>query len=245
MERIEHLSDSVTLYLGDCREILPRLGNVDAVVTDPPYGIGYTNSQSGRAVIGRKSLRRSAGSVLGDNERVTPELLARLGVGRYRIVWGANHFTFMPTAGRWLVWDKTGGGRGPKDSFSDVEFAWLSDRSTSPGSAEIFHYLWKGVCQDGEKGEKRHHLTQKPVALMRWCLGLIPDAVTIADPFMGSGTTGVACVQLRLRFIGIELEQKHFDTACRRIADELKQPRLDLAPDPQVKQSSLFGGGAA
>lgn len=127
------------------------------------------------------------------------------------------------------VWDKNPSGA-VADSFSDAELFWTS----FSGKRRIYRHLWKGVCQASEKGGKqRWHPTQKPIVVMQWCIGLMPDAVaTILDPYMGSGTTGVAAVKLGRKFIGIEIEPTYFDIACRRIGDALKQQDLFIAPPP-------------
>lgn len=207
------------LILGDCRDVLPTLGKVDAVVTDPPYGIAYTASVPSRAnTTGNVNL----GAIHGDDEPFDPEPWLQWPC----IMWGANHFAARLPHGRWLAWNKLGG-KEPWDQFSDVEFAWQNKRAAD----KIFSHLWKGLCQAGA-GEKRFHPTQKPVALMKWCLGFLPDAGTILDPFMGSGTTGVAAVQMGRTFIGVEREPKYFEIARRRIEDA-------------QRQSDLFIGAAA
>ena len=134
-------------------------------------------------------------------------------------MWGADHYrTRLPATGRMLAWDKTRGGHGPKDSFSDVEFAWHAQK----GAARIFHYLWKGVCQDGEKGQKRMHPSQKPIALMLWCLNFIADpTLRVVDPYMGSGSTGVAAIRAGRRFLGIEKDREVFERALHRIEVEV------------------------
>lgn len=138
--------------------------------------------------------------------------------------------------GRWLAWNKLGHLE-PWDDFSDVEFAWQNRR----GADRIFSLLWKGLVQ-GEKigGGERFHPTQKPVGLMAWCLEQAGDAETILDPFMGSGTTGVACVNLGRKFIGIEIEPRYFDIACKRIAEAYRQPRLFAEPRAVPKQETFL-----
>ncbi len=131
----------------------------------------------------------------------------------------------LPDKGRFLAWNKLGDME-PWDSFSDVEFAWHSqDRA-----ARIFSMKWKGLACDkvGENGGLREHTTQKPIRLMQWCIeeARVPLGATVVDPFMGSGTTGVACMNLGRKFIGIEIEPKYFDIACRRIEDAQRQQRL-------------------
>jgi len=200
--RREQIGDC-TLYLGDCREILPLLPKVDAVVTDPPYGISYQKGTGGKG----KHTVRNIEAIAGDTEPFDPT--PWLGFDEV-ILWGANHYASRLPHGRWLAWDKLAG-MPEFDSFSDVEFAWRKGR----GKDRIFNHLWKGICKESEKGGKeRWHPTQKPVALMIWCIEQLPATCrTILDPFMGSGTTGVACVKLGRRFIGIEIEPKYFDIA--------------------------------
>ncbi len=230
MSRVETIGDC-TLYLGDCRDILPTLGPVDAVVTDPPYGIGYARGTGGK---GKQRVRSGANDerpVYGDNEPFDPSPWLRWPC----IMWGANHYAARLPHGRWLAWNKLGGLE-PWDDFSDVEFAWHSAR----GADRIFSLLWKGLCQ-GVKDDagRRSHPTQKPVALMEWCLGFVPDASIILDPYMGSGTTGVACIRDGRQFIGIEIDGGHFDAACRRIEEACRQPRLFAEPIAKPVQEAL------
>lgn len=235
MTRVEHIGNA-TLYLGDCREILPTLGPVDAVVTDPPYGIGFEKGAGGNGAQ-PKERRRDYGPIHGDDKAFDPAPWLMWPC----ILWGANHYSSALPHGRWLAWNKLGSLE-PWDSFSDVEFAWQNVR----GADRIFSLLWKGLCQ-GEKinGGVRGHPTQKPVALMEWCLGFVPNAVVILDPFMGSGTTGVACARLGRAFVGIEIDPAYFDIACERIAKAYAQPDLFVAPpEPALKQGDLLGDAA-
>jgi len=175
------------------------------MVSDPPYGINYVHSGGGR---GERSVRNSV-PVVGDDRPFDPSpLLAFDEV----VLWGANHYASRLPHGRWLAWDKLAGV--PEfDSFSDVEFAWRNGR----GKDRIFAHLWKGLVKASEKGGKeRWHPTQKPIALMAWCIEPLRSQ-TIIDPYMGSGTTGVACVRLGRRFVGIEIDEGYFDIACERI----------------------------
>jgi site-specific DNA-methyltransferase (adenine-specific) len=233
--KVEQLAEGVTLYLGDCREVLLTLEGVDAVITDPPYGIGYVKGAGGRAVAGtRLPARRNSTPVHGDDEPFDPALV--LGFPEV-ILWGSDHFyNRLPDRGRFIAWDKLSGST-LRDSFADVEFAWHS----AEGAARIFSYLWKGVQQDGEKGEQRVHPTQKPVALMAWCINqLTGGGRLILDPFMGSGTTGVAAVRSGRRFIGIEIAAEHFDTARRRIERALRQPDLLFVERPAPPQQATM-----
>ena len=162
-----------TLYLGDCLEILPRLGKVDAVVTDPPYGIDYGRAGGFSASHGWGPWREN---VAWDQERPPkPVFDALLACSREQIVWGGNYFTdYLPPSMRWLVWDK-----GQRDfSLADCEFAWTSQQK----AARIINYPRGAAVKDGKQ-----HPTQKPLAVMEWCLSHVPDAKTICDPFMGSG----------------------------------------------------------
>jgi len=226
--RREVIGDA-TLYLGDCLEVLPTLGAVDAVVTDPPYGIGHVKGPSGRGV----GAMRNSAPLIGDNAPFNPAPF----LGHSAILWGADHYAGrLPPGGMFHVWDKNPADA-VADSFSDVELCW----SSVGGKRRMFRHLWKGVCQASEKGGKqRHHPTQKPIALMQWCLGFLPDSRTILDPFMGSGTTGVACIREGRKFIGMEIDEGYFDIACRRIEAETRAPRFDLPPPVKPTQGEML-----
>ena len=231
--RVEALAEGVTLYLGDCREILPTLGKVDAVVTDPPYGIGFQKGAGGQgAQAGRRIVKDK---IIGDAEAFDPMPIIRLSDNV--LMWGADHFyPRLPDRGRFLAWNKLGDMES-WDSFSDVEFAWHSADS----AARIFTMKWKGIACDkrGEANGLREHPTQKPLMLMRWCIEQIGKADIILDPFVGSGTTGVAAVKLGRKFIGIEIHEPYFDNACRRISEALKQPDMFIEPPKPAQQESL------
>ena len=201
---------NATLYLGDCRDILPALGKVDAVVTDPPYGIG-ADKHAGNAKNGWTQWHEES----WDHERPAPDCFALLlAASKDQIIWGGNYFTdLLPPTMQWLVWDK-----GQRDfSLADCEFAWSSQRK----AARIFDYPRALAMQDGKQ-----HPTQKPIALMKWCVDLLPKPQTILDPFMGVGTTGVAAVQMGRKFIGIEREKRYFEIACQRIEQAQRQGDL-------------------
>lgn len=232
MGKIERLSDDVTLYQGDCREILPTLGKFDAVVTDPPYGINYGKLMKGKGDGNGgidKNRWKDYGEFSWDESRPPKDIFDLIvSTAENQIVWGGNYFTdYLPPKMRWLVWDKC-----QKFSLADFELAWTSQDSAS----RIIRYSRPEALQDG-----RHHPTQKPIAVMRWCLGLLPEAKTILDPFMGSGTTGIACVKLGRKFTGVELEPKYFDIACRRISEAMKQPDLFIQQQKtEAKQEALI-----
>jgi DNA modification methylase len=146
-----------------------------------------------------------------------------------QIIWGGNYFTdYLPPSMRWLVWDK-----GQRDfSLADCEFAWTSQNK----AARIFNYPRAKAMQDGKE-----HPTQKPIALIEWCLSFVPKAETIVDPFLGSGTTAVACIRTGRQCIGIELEEKYCEIAARRCDRELDQKRLPFDEPKRVEtQGSLF-----
>lgn len=218
MSRVEHLSDDVQVWLGDCREILPGLPRVDAVVTDPPYGLG-DRMQGGTwgAKVGFKEMLTWDASAPAE-----ATLKALVDHSDAAVFWGGQYFD-LPPARCWLMWNKLNA----VPTMADFETAWTNlDRPSK---------RWDGNVGRVEFG----HPTQKPLALMHWTLGFVPDSQTILDPFMGSGTTGVACVQLGRKFIGIELEPRYFDIACRRISDELRRPRLQLEPVAKPVQEAL------
>ena len=178
------------------------------IVTDPPYGIGMDGGKIGRAEYEKFNW-----------DSVPADVAPLVAIGVPCIIWGGNYFD-LPPSSRWLVWDK----RNDQTTFADCELAWTN----LPGAVRQFRWLWSGPYQ--QVREARDHPTQKPLRLMEWCLGFVPDAHTILDPFMGSGTTGVACARLGRRFIGCEIEPKYFDIACRRIEQAYRQRDLFVAP---------------
>lgn len=201
---------NATLYLADCMDVLPTLQAAECVLTDPPYGINAARTRNSQ-----KDGWVDYGVDGWDMERPDPAIFPLLlQAGRVQIVWGGNYFTdLLPPTMQWLVWDK-----GQRDfSLADCEFAWSSQRR----AARIFNYSRGAALQDGKE-----HPTQKPVALMAWCIAQAGNPSTVLDPFMGSGTTGVACMNLGRKFIGIEREPKYFEIACRRIEDAQRQGRL-------------------
>lgn len=214
----------VVLYNRDCLDLLPLLERADAVIADPPYGIAY------------KPLRGSNGSkmwgsttVLNDDRPFDPAPF--LALGKPTILWGANHFShLLPGSGGWLVWDKAADGVRDGFVYSHCELAWTNTMSR----VQKFSLNWQGASRDGEGF---HHPTQKSLRLMEWCIELVSGQF-IADPFMGSGTTGVACVRLGRAFIGCELDPIHFETACRRIEAELNRAPL-FEPAPIVQRSLI------
>ena len=215
-----------TLYLGNCREILPHLSSVDACVTDPPYGLG----ENGRRIRSRgtssERVKRMTVIDYGDFDwdcKPAPQDIidAVRRCSTWQIIFGGNYFELPPTK-CWLVWDKLNTG-----DFADCELAWTNlDKAV-----RRIQFHWNG-CMRKERDVPREHPTQKPIGVIEWCIRQLPDAAqTILDPFMGSGTTGVACARLGRKFIGIEIEPRYFDIACRRIEQAQRQRDL-FVPAP-------------
>lgn len=217
---------NATLHLGDCAEILPTLPKAAAVVTDPPYGIG----ESSRKVASRG---KPFGSARQGQSRIAPatdygdfdwdkapptdeHMAAVVAAGDVAVIWGGNYFG-LPKQSKWLVWDKINSG-----DFADCELAWTN----LGGAVRMFRHMWNGMLRDSERGVPRVHPTQKPVPLMKWCIQQAKAAGVVLDPFMGSGTTGVACVEMGLPFVGIERDERYFEIACKRIEDAQRQEKL-------------------
>ncbi|NBW15983.1 MAG: site-specific DNA-methyltransferase [Caulobacteraceae bacterium] len=225
------------LILGDCREVMPLLGQFDAVVTDPPYGIGESAGKAKTRTSGLTSKRngetryvRDYGNKSWDATTADDEVEMARSIARRHIIFGGNYYNLPPTS-CWLVWDKLNGA----NDFADCELAWTN----IPKAVRRIPLLWNG-CMRVERHIARVHPTQKPVALMEWCLGFLPDAVTILDPFMGSGTTLVACQRMGRSGTGIELDPQYFDIACKRVDEAARQPDLLIAaPAPQPVQEGL------
>lgn len=226
---------SVQLYLGDCLQILPHLGPVDAVVTDPPYGMKW-NPDSTRFTGGSRKRGDGRGdwkAVHGDDKPFDPT--PWLGFPRV-VLFGANHYAARLPVGTTLVWIKRADHL--FGSFlSDAEIAWMKGGYGVYCYREQFPPPSRIAENDGESVA---HPTQKPIGLMRWCIDRagIQEGQTILDPFMGSGTTGVACVRTGRRFVGIEIEPTYFEIAVKRIEAELT--RHPLLEQPPIVQRELI-----
>ena len=223
--RVEQIGDC-TLYLGDCFPIMRGLPNVDAVLTDPPYGIGKDGQARSK---GRHGGRKAYDFKGWDSERPAVETFREIiKIAPAQIIWGGNYFAdLLPATGQWLVWDK-----GQRINQSDGELAWTN----KDGALRIFTLNRVALLTDGAM-----HPTQKPVELMQWCLGFFMPNGTVLDPFMGSGTTGVACVKRGFRFIGIERDEEYFDIACERIRKAYAQPDMFVPqPAPAPKQEAFL-----
>lgn len=215
-----------TLYLGDCAEIMPTLACVDAVVTDPPYGILNIDGAGSMPAVRKSPRQQGSGKLKNRILNVSQvewdiapsdELFSMIrAAGKEQIIWGGNYFPLPPARGV-LVWDKDQ----PWQNFSQAEIAWTS--LNRPAA------LFRESATRGTPDKQ--HPTQKPLSLMLWCLSLIPNAASILDPYMGSGTTGVAAIQLGRQFVGIERDPKYFEIACKRIEDAGRQEQLfETAP---------------
>ena len=192
---------NATLFCGDCFDVLPQLNQIDAVVTDPPYGINASTQTLGT---GKKEFYR------GEWDNSIVDISPFLGC-EFLCFWGGNYYTkILPPTNDWLIWHKKNDGR----SFSECEMAWTNFNKQT----RHFQHHWAG--------EQKKHPTQKPLAVMRWCLGFIPTARTILDPFMGSGTTGIAAISMGKHFIGIEREPRYFEIACKRIENAKRESSL-------------------
>lgn len=201
--------DGITIYNADCREVMPQLGTFDLLLTDPPYGIGADNRKK---ILSRGKCcnPKDYGETGWDKKPPNPDLIKQIRqIATKQIIWGGNYFV-VPPSQCWLVWDKENSG-----DFADCELAWTNLKK----AVRKFKWKWNGMIQEqmGAKKEQRVHPTQKPLMLMRWCLSLVPDAQTVIDPFMGSGTTLVAARVEGRQAVGIELNEKYCESAAKRL----------------------------
>lgn len=224
---------NATLYLGDCMDILPTLDKVDAVITDPPYGIGIDRSMAASSGSQSGGMMAKKGNYFAsgwDDAPMSLEL-AELIISKSETVifWGGNYYG-LPASQCWLVWDKRVNG-----NFADCELAWTNMKKP----VRKFEWMWNGMLRQGQE-ERNGHPTQKPLALMQWCIEQSGTPETILDPFMGSGTTGVAAIQMGRKFIGIEREPKYFEIAVKRIKEAVAQPQLFEPEQPRQIQEAMF-----
>ena len=218
----------IKLYLGDCLEILPTLADdsVDALITDPPYGIGILTNCKKRK---RAALTECNDfpPIHGDDKPFDPSLFLDFPV---IVLFGANYYADrLPVSGGWIIWDKLDGLISKREigfnDNSDCELIWTNKGNV----ARILRHRWMGAMKGSENSNRRVHPTQKPIALMKMIVSNWTESGNvILDPFMGSGTTGVACVQTGRDFIGIEIEPKYFEIAEKRIKEAQMQLRLEI-----------------
>jgi len=215
---------TVELIQGDCLEVMKGMADksVDAVVTDPPYGKKWARGSNSFGTIPQNGVK--AESVSWDNRPSKEYFYELQRLSNMQVIWGGNYFTdYLPPTNCWLVWDKLGS---MKDGapFADVEMAWCSLNKV----ARKFTLRNRGFIKDSK--DIKYHPTQKPSELMTWVIqNYTQPGDTILDPFMGSGTTGVACVQTGRNFIGIEIDEQYFKIAEKRIAEAQMQPNLFIS----------------
>lgn len=227
----EEVIGECRLILGDCREVLPTLPRVDAVVTDPPYGISHSSNKGA-------SWQRT--QILNDSTTEARDWVAEWAKELPCVFFGTWKTPPVSTARACVVWDK-----GPAFGMGDLSMPW----KPSFELAYICGKGWRGARGEGVlrgdvvvswESAGRVHPHQKPTWLAEHFIERAPNAETVCDPFMGSGTTGVACVNLGRKFIGIEIEPRYFDIACKRIEEAYKQPRLFAEPRQEPKQTALW-----
>jgi len=212
-----------TLYHGDCLEIMPELEPVDLVLTDPPYGTGIEVKGFGRT----KHILHTKFTDIANWDTSRPPkktFVQMIQNSKNQIIFGGNYFADpLSPSSCWLIWDKRCGVT-PERTFADGELAWTSFN----GPTRIIRFLWDGMIQQNMKcKEKRVHPTQKPVGLFVRILekhSIDPDI--IFDPFLGSGTTAIACERLNRRWIGIEISEEYCEIAAKRIERETQQLKL-------------------
>lgn len=222
----------ITIYNGDCREILPSLEKADLVLTDPPYGVKMSKGFEGFEGFkgfGKPIARRQYPDTW-DNDRPSPEhFRVILFSCKKAIIFGGNFFSdILPRSTHWIFWDKLQ----TMPTFGDGELAWTNiDRK----SVKKITIEWNGLL--GKEDEDRKHPTQKPLALMVWCIdNYSADGQTILDPFMGSGTTLRAAKDINRKAIGIEIEEKYCEIAAKRLSQEVLPLEI---PNPTYREQSL------
>jgi len=231
----DRITDRLEIVNADCYTLLDAWPSDAALVTDPPYGIGFKHSgrcndrciQSAETKARRK--RTHARMIANDDRPFDPAAFFRF---RWVLLWGADHFRDrLPQGGTLLAWDKSVG-KGPASSFADCEFAWTN----KPGvKRNICRFLWMGLAcvKAGEDGGRRYHPNQKPQGLCDWCIKTLalPEETLVIDPFMGSGSLGVACHRAGLRYLGVEIDPEHYATAKARLQRETAQGLLCMPND--------------
>lgn len=220
---------NVRLIHGDCQEVIKSLDleSIAAVVSDPPWGVDADTNYR-RFTTGAADNNDFGPGISNDSTPFDPTPWLKF---PKVVLWGAHCFSDRLPVGRWLVWLKR---RESKLGvmLSDAELCWVNHKKTprrAPG-VYVFEHVWDGFDRESERGRTLHP-TQKPIALMKWCikgLDLEPGSIVL-DPYMGSGSTGVACLKMGFGFIGIESNAKHFQTAQRRI-DAARTPLFAETP---------------
>lgn len=217
----EDTAAGITIYHGDCRDVLPGLTGTDLVLTDPPYGIGLQTNYRERKRTAL-ALCNDFAPIAGDGEPFDPSHILTLDCPT--ILWGANYYADkLPTAASWLVWDKLDGLSSKRligfNDQADLEMAWTN----LGGPARIYRHRWMGAMKASEQMQHRQHPSHKPTSLMRWCLlrAKLTSGALVVDPYMGSGPVAQACKELGYRYIGIELVEQYAEIAARRLQQEV------------------------
>jgi DNA modification methylase len=229
--REEILADGIRLILGDCREVLPTLGKVDAVVTDPPYGIAFSSS-----------MRGDHGDCKITNDETLQARDQALSLVRFdrALIFGSWRQPRPAATKQILIWEK-----GEHTGMGDLRIPWkpnheeiyiLGSGFSGSRTGSVLYFISDRECNGLVR--RRDHPTEKPLSLMLELIRKTPGV--ICDPFMGSGTTGVAAVKLGRKFIGIEIEPKYFDIACKRIQAALDAPDMFIVPPKPAKQEELL-----
>lgn len=216
--------DCCSVVCCDCLEAMRVLpdGCVDAVITDPPYGIGESNERA--LSRGKMAPARDYGHFDWDKEPASAEQIAELRrISRSQVIFGGNYFD-LPPSSCWLVWDKLNG----DNDFADCELAWTNLKK----AVRRIRWLWNGMIR--QDSEERFHPTQKPLGVMMWANQQL-EAKTILDPFCGSGTTLVAAKKLGRHFLGFEISEEYCRIARERIALAEAQPSLFEAAAEQLR----------
>lgn len=220
--------DGITIFCGDCLEILPGLSGIDALITDPPYGVNFVTGISVNRYGG--NTKHHGIKIIGDNKPFDPSPFLGFPVV---VMFGANNYAnSLPSSRGWIFWHKRPGMK--RNDFGDGEIIWTNQDHV----IRYINHMWNGVLRDSEVGKEHYHPTQKPVALMAWLLQeYTQSGDLILDPFMGSGTTLVAAQQLGRRAIGIEISEDY----CRIAVDRLRQPTFFSLPSlsPKPKQDKF------
>jgi DNA modification methylase len=231
-----------TLYQGEVLQVLPLMAVADLVIADPPYGIGESGRKNasrgkpfgkvdGKNTRGTEIAPRDYGAFTWDDKPPTAqEMAAAIASGKNCILWGANHIG-MPPASKWLCWDKLNSG-----DFADCELAWTN----LPGAVRIFRHMWNGMLRDSERDTPRVHPTQKPIALMGWCIEQAGKPQSIGEPWMGSAPAGCAAVALGLPYWGIERDPGNFAKAVKRIEKAHEQGQLFAPVRQKQEQEALL-----
>ena len=209
---------AVTIYHGDCREVLPDLA-ADALITDPPYGISLPTNYRERKR-GSLALCNDYPPIHGDDKPFDPTPFLDF---RIIVLFGGNYFPqHLPPASGWFIWDKVDGLPSSREiGFNDQADAELIYTNATKVT-RILKHRWMGAMKDSEKDQRRVHPTQKPVGLLHQIIQLTTISTdVILDPFMGSGTTLRAAKDLGRKAIGIEIEERYCEIAAKRMAQEV------------------------